>query len=246
VVGDAQVTLEPHHSRIGSPHTNTVLAPSGRTHLVLHIGSISPRDVCNPTDSCQADDMIEPATFDQLSAVVRGRRTSMLVDQECEVPTALIEQLCELASWAPNHKKTWPCKFAAFSGDGRKRLGETMVADMTEADFGDEIKREKTAGKYLRTPTTLVVGCEAHENRMLHDENRDAVSAGIQNLLLGATSLGLASFWSTPALSQPPRVLELCEFDATDRVVGLIYLGWAKSFAPVPERPPARLIHIDS
>jgi nitroreductase len=188
----------------------------------------------------------EPATFDQLSAVIRGRRTSMLVDQECEVPVAFIEQLCELASWAPNHKKTWPWKFAAFTGAGRNRLGETMVADMVDADFGDEVKRTKTAGKYLRTPATLVVGCEPHDNEMLHAENRDAVSAGIQNLLLGATSLGLASFWSTPALTQPPKVLKLCGFDVTDRLVGLIYLGWAQSFAPVPTRPRVQLAHIDS
>lgn len=189
--------------------------------------------------------MTEPATFDQLSAVIRGRRTSMLVDRECDVPVSTIEQLCQLATWAPNHKKTWPWKFAVFTGDGRQRLGHTMVEDMVDADFGDETKRIKTAGKYLRTPATLVVGCEPHPNEMLHQENRDAVAAAIQNLLLGATSLGLASFWSTPALTRPPKVLDLCGFEAEDRVVGIVYLGWAQSFAPIPDRPPVTLTHVD-
>jgi len=190
-------------------------------------------------------DMAEPATFDQLAAVIRGRRTSMLVDRECEVPTTFVEQLCELALWAPNHKKTWPWRFALFSGEGRRRLGETMVADMVDADFGDAAKRAKTAGKYLRTPATLVAGCAAHDNDMLHVENRDAVAAGIQNLLLAATSMGLATFWSTPALTQPPRVLDLCGFEPDDRIVGIIYLGWAERMCDAPERPPVDLTVID-
>jgi nitroreductase len=187
----------------------------------------------------------DPATFDQLAAVIRGRRTSMLVDKECEVPVDFVEQLCELASWAPNHKKTWPWRFALFTGEGRRRLGETMVTDMVAVGYGDEGKRLKTAGKYLRTPATLVVGCGPHDNEMLHLENRDAVAAGIQNLLLAATSMGLATFWSTPALTHPPQVLELCGFDPDDRIVGIIYLGWAERMSEAPERPPIDLSVID-
>src|SRR4029078_11495000 len=91
--------------------------------------------------------------------------------------------------------------------------------DMVEADFGDEGKRLKTRTKYLRTPAVLVVGAGAHDNWMVDLENRACGAAGIQNLLLGATSIGLASFWSTPALTSPPRVLELCGFASSDRIL---------------------------
>ena len=180
-----------------------------------------------------------------LGEIIRSRRTSMFVDQTREVPVSVVEDLCELASWAPNHKKTWPWRFALFTGEGRSRLGETMAADMADAEFGDDAKRTKTAGKYLRTPATLVVGCDPHANEMLHQENRDAVAAAIQNLLLGATSIGLASFWSTPALMRPPTVLDLCGFGRDDRIVGIIYLGWADGVAAAPERPPVTVAHID-
>lgn len=176
--------------------------------------------------------------FDQAAALIRSRRTSMIVDRDRPVAPELVEELCELATWAPNHKKTWPWRFAYFSGDGRKRFGETMVADMIDADFGDDVKREKTATKYLRTPTTLVVGCAPHQNETFHQENAYAVAAGIQNILLGATAKGLASFWSTPALSNPPKLLDLCGFGPDDRLVGIIYLGWAVEDCPTPERPP--------
>lgn len=182
-----------------------------------------------------------PVDPDAVAALIRARRTSMLVDPGRPVPTELVERLCELATWAPNHKKTWPWRFAYFTGEGRRRFGETMVADMIDADFGDEGKRAKTRTKYLRTPGTLVVGAAPHENEMLDLENRDAVAAGIQNILLAATAHGLATFWSTPALTRPPKVLDLCGFGADDRLVGVIYLGWPTTEPPPPDRPPVHL-----
>ncbi len=189
--------------------------------------------------------MTEPlATFEQFAALVRTRRTSLLMDRSRPVPTELVEQLCELAVWAPNHKKTWPWRFAEFTGEGRARLGETMVADMIAADFGDDGKRDKTRTKYLRAPTMLVVGCAPHDNELLDIENRDAVAAGIQNLLLGATTLGLASFWSSPALTSAPRVLDLCGFAPGDRLVAMIYLGWPDGSCPAPDRPDVSITHV--
>ena len=165
----------------------------------------------------------------------------MIVDRDRPVEPALVEELCALAACAPNHKKTRPWRFAYFSGEGRTRLGETMVADMVDADFGDEGKREKTRTKYLRTPATLVVGCAPHDNELLDTENRDAVAAGIENILLAATSRGLATFWSSPALTSAPKVLDLCGFGPSDRIVGVIYLGWPTT-EPVP--PPRPEVHL--
>ncbi len=184
------------------------------------------------------------ATYERFAALVRARRTSMSVDHEREVPAEIVAELCGLATWAPNHKRTWPWRFALFTGGARGRLGRTMVDDMVAAGFGDEGKRRKTLTKYERTPAVLAVGCAPSENELLHVENRDAVAAGIQNLLLGATALGLASFWSSPALTRPARVLELCGFQPDDRLVGLVYLGWAAEPCPPPERPTLPITHL--
>lgn len=170
----------------------------------------------------------------------------MIVDQTRPVPLDLIAELCGLATWAPNHKKTWPWRFAVFSGDGRATLGDTMADEMERAEFGDESKRAKTRTKYLRTPATLVVGCGPDDNEMLHVENRDAVAAGIQNILLGATALGIASFWSTPAITRPRAVLDLCGFGADDRIVGIVYLGWATQECAAPDRPQLPITHVTS
>lgn len=185
-----------------------------------------------------------PDRFEQLAALVHERRTSLLMDRERPVPHDLVRQLCGLATWAPNHKKTWPWRFAEFTDDGRARLGEAMVDDMIAADFGDDVKRDKTRTKYLRAPTMLVVGCAPHDNELLDIENRDAVAAGIQNVLLGATALGLASFWSSPALTSAPSVLALCGFEPNDRLVAMIYLGWPDGECTPPQRPDVSITRV--
>ncbi len=185
-------------------------------------------------------------SFDELSELIRSRRTNLFVDRDRAVPVAIIEQLCELAQWAPNHKRTWPWRFALFTGDARLRLGQAFVADMIERNFGDEGKRTKTLTKYTRTPAILVVGATADDNESRHDENRDAVAAGIQNLMLAATTLGLATYWGTAPLIDSARVLDLCNFEHDVRIVNVMYLGWANGTTEIPARPPVRLTVLDS
>ncbi|HAP77274.1 MAG TPA: nitroreductase, partial [Acidimicrobiaceae bacterium] len=55
----------------------------------------------------------------QFAALARARRTSMVVDRDRPVPHQLVAELCELAQWAPNHKRTWPWRFALCEGEGR-------------------------------------------------------------------------------------------------------------------------------
>lgn len=182
--------------------------------------------------------------LDAFADLVRARRTSLVVDPDRPVPDELVERLCELATWAPNHKRTWPWRFAALTGEGRRRLGEAMADEMVARAFGDDGKVAKTRAKYLRAPLVLVVGSTAHPKPTFHVENRDAVAAGIQNLLLAATAAGLASFWSTPALDDVPAVLDLCGFEPDTHLVGVIYLGWPAGGVETPARPPAALTFV--
>jgi nitroreductase len=172
----------------------------------------------------------------ELSELIRRRRTSMLVDKERAVPTELVLELCELAQWAPNHKRTWPWRFAIAQGPARVRLGNA-IADAMQARGDPPEKVAKTRTKYLRTPVTLVVGSAPGDSPLRTAENRDAVAAGIQNLLLGATEKGLASYWSTCPKGSNDVVSDLSGFEPGTQIVGLIYLGWATSTVQSPERP---------
>jgi nitroreductase len=184
------------------------------------------------------------SAFDAFADLVRSRRTNMRVDGERTVPPEVIDRLCELARWAPNHKHTFPYRFASLTGDARLRLGEAFADDMDERQFGDEDKRAKTRTKYGRTPNILAVASAPNENPTIDQENRYAVAAAVQMVLLGATAEGVATYWSTPPLNDSPRALEVCKFEPHDRFVGIIYVGYPQSLLPTPERPAIDVNHI--
>lgn len=183
-------------------------------------------------------------TFDELSALIRERRTSMLVDKTRPVPRDLVERLCELAQWAPNHKRTWPWRFAMAEGDGRARLGNA-IADAMDAHGDAPEKVAKARTKYLRTPTVLVVGSTVGDTDQRTAENRDAVAAGVQNILLAAASLGLATYWGSCPKGANDAVARLSGFEHDTFVSAIIYVGWATESVAAPPRPPVVLGRID-
>lgn len=178
--------------------------------------------------------------LDALDALVRSRRTSMIVDPERPVPHDLVTRLCELATWAPNHKRTWPWRFALVEGDARARLGAT-IADAMERHGDPAEKVAKARGKYLRTPATIVIGSAAGDSPLRSAENRDAVAAGIQNLLLAATAAGLASYWGSCPKGANEAVADLCGWPADTHVSAIVYLGWATRTVEAPQRPAPAL-----
>lgn len=178
-----------------------------------------------------------PTELAAFSDLATRRRTSLLMDRERPVPGELVTRLCRLATWAPNHKKTWPWRFAVLTGDSRARLGELTCEQLIDEGVTDETKLVKALGKYMRSPTVVMVAAAAHDNPDLHRENRDAVAAAVQTFLLGATAAGLASFWASGAPLRSSAVRELCGFDATDRIVALVYLGWPNGEVELPKRP---------
>lgn len=174
--------------------------------------------------------------LERFEALARSRRTNLRMDPEKPVPAELLERLCRLAMWAPNHKRTWPWRFTALVGEARAKLGEALAQSL-EAAGEPTPKVDKARSKYLRAPVMLAVASIDDPEPVRRAENRDAVAAGVQNLLLGATAVGLASYWGTGAVTEVPEVRALCGLEPGDQLVALLYLGWPLGDVPVPERP---------
>lgn len=174
--------------------------------------------------------------LEALGSLIRRRRTSLLVDRERAVPGPLVDELLELACWAPNHHRTWPWRFAVVTGDARRRLGELVAA--YEVRHGASPERcARAATKYLRSPVVLLVG-QAHDPHPVHRiEDRDAVAAAVQNLLLGATAAGLASHWATGTWMDDAAVKAFAGLADDDDLVALVYLGWPAGECTAVARP---------
>lgn len=187
------------------------------------------------------DSAVDPGS---VAALLRTRRTSLLMDPDRPVPPPVLDQLLEAVTWAPCHKRTWPWRFAAFTGDGRRRLGDTC-GDVLAAAGAEQHRVDKARTKYLRAPLVLVVGSVPDDDPVVAAENRDATAAGIQNLLLMAAALDLAAFWSSPYREATDQLNELCRFPSGSAIVGVIYLGWPSGSVAVPARPAPQLTSID-
>ena len=175
-------------------------------------------------------------TPDELSALVRSRRSSLLIDAQREVPRTVVEELLELLTWAPNHKRTWPWRLAVLTGDTRRTLGES-IADVMAAQGDDAPKVEKTRTKYLRSPLVIAVGAAPGDSPERTAENRYAVAAGVQNMLLAAHAHGLAALWGSPMRGANATINTVCGFAPDTEVLGLIYLGWPTGAVESPTRP---------
>jgi nitroreductase len=177
---------------------------------------------------------------DELAELIAARRSNIFIDAESVVSDTQIGQLTTAAQWAPNHKRTWPLRIAVVRGDSRRSLGE-VVADAMATRGDDEAKVLTTRTKYLRAPIVFVVASAVGETANETEENKYAVAAGIQNMLLMAEAMGLAALWSSPAKSANDAITSFCKMDNTDLVLGLIYVGNTNKEAPTASRPPTRI-----
>ncbi len=182
-----------------------------------------------------------PSAVDE---VIRTRRTSLLVDPDDPVPDELISLLVELATWAPNHKRTWPWRFTVVTGTARHRLGEALAAVAPGLGVPAE-KVAKLRTKYARSPAILLVWVKADPQPVRAREDRDAVAAAVQNLLLAATSFGLGNYWATVPEVLEDAVRHFAHLDGDHDLVALVYLGWPTGTVAAPERPEPQVTWLD-
>jgi nitroreductase len=101
----------------------------------------------------------------------------------------------------------------------------------------DEMKVTKTRGKFMRAPIIIVVAAAEGTTTNETEENKYAVAAGVQNMLLMTESFGLAALWGSPAKGANNAITALCSMNHTDHVMGIIYVGWPTQSVVAPQRP---------
>ena len=191
--------------------------------------------------------MSEPQT--PFSELAYRRRSNLRIDPDRAIDDSLLDQLITTAATAPNHHRTYPWRFRIIGGDGRRGLGNALADHLANEPSPDpalaQARVSKARSKYLRAPVIVVVASRTGEDEIATGENRDAVSAAIQTLLLAATEVGLASLWSTGAAAQSTEVAEFCGFDPDDTIIGLVYLGWPNAELEPAVRAVPEVVRID-
>jgi len=159
----------------------------------------------------------------ELDDAIRTRRTIKAYAPR-PVARAVLEELFELARWAPNHHLTQPWRFRVVGPRALERL---------KAAAGPE-----AAAKLDRAPTLVVASARLSGDPVQDEEDLHATACATYAVLLGAHARGLAGYWRTPAVLRTPEGRAAVELGDEERFVALVHLGEARQGKEPPARGP--------
>jgi nitroreductase len=157
---------------------------------------------------------------------IRTRRTHKAFGPRA-LERPLLDELFELASWAPNHHLTNPWRFHVLGERARERLMEHA-----------ESEQPGSAIKLMRAPTLVAVTANQSGDRAQDREDLLATAVAAYLVLLGAHARGLAGYWRTVPLLDDPRGREILGLTPAQTPVGLLYLGEPMQEQRTPGRAP--------
>lgn len=169
--------------------------------------------------------------FEQLANIISSRRSVGWSKMNGGIiPDDTINQLLALADWAPTHGRTEPWRFFVYGGDALKKFGKDH-ADLywthTPEDKRLEANREKLEHNVDKASHLVIAVMKRGDNiKIPQVEEVAAASAAIQNILLGATALGISSFWSTGGMTHTHALKDHLHLGPEDIIMGLIFLGY--------------------
>lgn len=162
----------------------------------------------------------------ELEHAIRTRRTHKAF-APVPLDARVLDELFELARWAPNHHLTNPWRFRVLGDRSRERLME--LAEAVEPG---------SAVKLRRAPTLVVASVQPNGDPRQDREDLLATAIAAYIVLLGAHARGLAGYWRTVPLLDDPRGRAVVGLTPGEAPVGLLYLGTPVQEQRVPERTP--------
>jgi nitroreductase len=165
-----------------------------------------------------------------LEDAIRGRRTHKAYWPE-PVERATLDELFELARWAPNHHLTNPWRFRVLGPDALARLKAASDA----LDVGSGAKLE-------RAPTLVAVSVTQAGDPVTDEEDALAGAVAAYIVLLAAHARGLAGYWRTPAVLRSASGRLALGIGDDERVLGLLHLGRGRQEQRTPDRSPVSAV----
>lgn len=151
-----------------------------------------------------------------------------------------IDQLLRAADWAPTHGLTEPWRFIIFDGKGIHRFCQDhadLYKQNTEPDrfmqaSYDKLKNQGNGASHI----IAVFSKRGPKPNITELEEICATAAAVQNMLLAAEALGIASFWSTGGQTLKPAMKAYFQLRQEDQMIGLLYLGYTDQQNPEGRR----------
>jgi nitroreductase len=185
--------------------------------------------------------MMQP---NEVNELIRKRRSVFQGQYSGErVDDAIVRQMIENATWAPNHKMTEPWHFVVYAGEGTQRLAKDqadLYKKVTEAN--GTYKEDRFQNLLTKTSLSshiIVVGMKRDAKKSLPEwEEIGAVFCAVENMYLTATAYGVGCYLSTGGITNFEEAKALFGLGADDKLLGFMHVGMPKGELPAGKRKP--------
>ena len=181
--------------------------------------------------------------FNTLQEIVINRRSGKTAAfNGRKIDDQQVEQLLELANWAPTHGLTEPWRFVIYSGEAVRQFCHQhaeQYRQITPPDKFNATKYEKQQQNGdLASHLVLVYMKRGTNPNIPALEEICATAAAVDNILLGAEALGIAVLWSTGGTVLQPVMKEYLGLGPDDIILGLLYMGYTDEARRPGKRTP--------
>jgi len=170
--------------------------------------------------------------FSIISTVIHNRRSIKPAKMNGrKIPDEQVKEILELGNWAPTHGRTEPWRFIVYSAEKVEEFchqhAELYRSNTPPENFNQNTYDKQFHNGDLASHIVIAIMQRGTNPKIPAQEEICATAAAIENILLGATVSGAASFWSTGGMVHKPAMKDFLELKEEDVVLGMIYLGFS-------------------
>ncbi len=172
-------------------------------------------------------------SFNTIDHIIRSRRSvKPFMMNGGKIPDKQVQSLLELADWAPTHALTEPWRFVVYTNPSdfcHQHAGlykqNTPATEFIQGSYDNFYTQGEKVSHAI-----IAIMQRGNLPKIPAFEEISATAAAIQNILLGATALNIASFWSTGGMILKPALHSFLNLRDEDQVMGVIYLSYADEY----------------
>ncbi len=179
----------------------------------------------------------------ELSAAIKGRRSIRRFKAE-PVPKEVIDNILELAQWAPSAMNMQDWRFIVVEGEKKEALLKITATafesfrPVLEKNFPDKPKVLEASKRFFETyggAPVIILAYGGHFPTGMEDPY--SISLAVQNLLLAAHDAGLGAVWADAAVFYREKEINALMGMEGRKLVCLIPIGYPDE---TPKAPPRR------
>jgi nitroreductase len=148
--------------------------------------------------------------------------TGEMIDDE------IINEMLEVANFAPTHKFTQPWRFHIFKGNGIKKLSHHLsntYKEIAEKKGNFDLEKwERISSKMDSCSHVISIGLKRN-NVIPEYEEISAVAAAVQNMWILASAHKIGCYWSSLGGEMYDDVKSYFDLDENDKLMGFLFIG---------------------